>query len=156
MKDKLLILTAEPCSTPLEDPRIQTLSDAQHQGAQLCRYYSDRAQCSPPRFGCVRLAGQKVARHLLLFYAEASERTLAMEVKHFSQNALLPPGPIEAYVDTPEHGHRRITAAEQVVQRVGECARAILGFKPRERVFRDTEEPVPPPREAAAMAKAVA
>jgi hypothetical protein len=91
------------------------------------------------------VAGLKVARYVLLFYYEASERTLELEVTKFQEQAPLPPEQVEAYVDTPEYGHRRITDPQLVVQRVLEFAGAVLDLKPGERIFRSSEEALPPP-----------
>ena len=145
MKDKLLIYQGNPCTMRLDDPKVQSLTDLKEHGLETCRYYGDPRECSLPRYGCVRVAGLKVARYVLLFYSEASERTVAMEADEFRQRAPLPPDQLEAYVDTPEYLHRRITDPELVVQRVGEYARAVLLLKPGERVFRATEEPEPLP-----------
>lgn len=65
MKEKELIYRGNPCAIKLEDPELKTLRDARARGPELCRYYTDRSLCSPPRFGCVRLAGSKVARYVL-------------------------------------------------------------------------------------------
>ena len=150
MKDKLLIYQGDPCTMCLDDPNIQTLADAKARGMDICRNYADRRECSLPRYGCVRLAGLKVARYMLLFYLEASERTMDMEVEEFHKRAPLPPYQVEAYIDTPQYLHRQITDPETVVQRVGEYARAVLDLKPGERIFRASEEPVPPAKEEGA------
>ncbi|MBI4338067.1 MAG: hypothetical protein HY683_09610 [Chloroflexi bacterium] len=146
MKDKLLIYQGDPCTMRLEDQQVQTVEQVRDYGIDVCRYFADRRQCSLPRYGCVRVAGLKVARYVLLFYAEASEHTLAMEVEEFRQRAPLPTAGVEAYVDTPEHLYRRITDPVLVVQRVSEYASAVLDLKPGERVFRASEEPVPSPQ----------
>jgi hypothetical protein len=140
MKEKLLICQGDPCTICLDDPAIQTVSDAQARGERHCRYYEDRNKCSPPRFGCVQLAGRKVAQYVLQFYSEATEETLAMEVEEFRRNGPLPPNQLEAYVDTPDHGSLNITNPEVVVQRVADYARKVLDLKPGERVFRSPEE----------------
>ncbi|MBI4339394.1 MAG: hypothetical protein HY680_05525 [Chloroflexi bacterium] len=145
MKDKLLIFQGNPCTMRLDDPTVQSLADLKDHGLETCRYYGDPRECSLPRYGCVRVAGLKVARYVLLFYSEASERTIALETEEFRQRAPLPPDQLEAYVDTPEYLYRRITDPALVVQRVGEYARAVLSLKPGERVFRGIEEPEPLP-----------
>ena len=150
MKDKLLIYQGDPCTTRLADPLIRTLDDAGEKGVELCRYYGNRRQCSLPRFGCVQVAGLKVARYVLLFYSEASERTLSMEVQEFGRRAPLPPENLEAYIDTSDHDYRRITDPELVTKHVREYAEAVLDFGPGERIFRNAEEPVPPMRDPGA------
>ncbi len=148
MKDKALIYQGNPCTMCLDAPGIQTLEDIRSAGTRYCQYYAHRYACSPPSFGCIQVAGLKVARYVLLFYYEASERTLRMEVTKFQEQAPLPPEQVEAYVDTPEYGHRYITDAQLVVQRVTEFASAVLDLKLGERIFRSPEEPLPPPLEA--------
>ncbi|MBI2873106.1 MAG: hypothetical protein HYY00_07980 [Chloroflexi bacterium] len=150
MKDKLLIYQGDPCTMRLDDPKIQTLPDVKEHGAELCPYHTDRRQCSLPRYGCVRVAGLKVARYLLLFYGEASQRTLALEVEEFRQRAPLPPRQLEAYVDTPNYHLRQVTDPQLVVQRVSEYASAVLDLKPGERVFRASDEGTPPLKEPGA------
>jgi hypothetical protein len=147
MKDKALIYLGNPCTMCLDAPEIQTLADIRSAGARYCQYYAHRYECSSPSYGCIQVAGLKVARYVLLFYYEASERTLRMEVMKFQEQAPLPPEQVEAYVDTPEYGHRHITDAQLVVQRVWEFAGAVLDLKPGERIFRSPEEPLPPPLE---------
>lgn len=144
MKDKALIYQGDPCTMCLDDPGVQTLEDIQTRGARYCRYYSHPEECSPPSYGCIQVAGLKMARYVLLFYAEASEKTLALEASQFAERAPLPADQVEAYVDTPEHDYRRITDPDLVVQRVREYAQAVLDLKPGERIFRSLEEPVPP------------
>ena len=81
MKEKLLILQGDPCLMCLDDPTIQTVTDAQAHGQIRCKNYSDRHLCAPPRFGCVRMAGLRVARRVLQDYREATEPNLAMEIE---------------------------------------------------------------------------
>jgi hypothetical protein len=145
MKDKALIYAGNPCTMCLDTPEVQTLEDLRSADTRICQYYAYRYECSPPAYGCIQVAGLKVARYVLLFYYEASERTLEMEVTKFQEQAPLPPEQVEAYVDTPEYGHRRITDARLVVQRVWEFAGAVLDLKPGERIFRGSEEPLPLP-----------
>ncbi len=140
MKEKLLIFQGDPCSMRLDDPSIQTVSDAQARGQRQCRFQQDHTRCSPPRFGCIQAAGLNVARFVLQFYSEATEETLAMEVEEFRRKGPLPPKQVEAYVDTPDYGYRHITDPEVVVQRVADYARMVLDLKPGERVFRSPEE----------------
>ncbi len=144
MKEKLLIYQGDPCTMPLDDPTIQTVSDAQVRGQTRCRYYWDRNLCSAPRFGCVQMAGLRVARCVLQSYVEATEQNLAIEIEKFGRNGLLPPKQLDAYVDTPDYGCRYITNPGLVVQRVANYARKVLDFKPGERVFRSAEDPLPP------------
>jgi hypothetical protein len=141
MKEKRLIYQGDPCSMHLTNPEIQNLDDVRAHGPNLCRYYSDRVLCSPPRFGCVQAAGLKVARYVLEFYSEATEQTLLMEVEEFRRRALLPPDSAIAYIDTPEWGYRRITDPEIIVERVTDYARRVLDLKPGEVIFRSPEEP---------------
>lgn len=148
MKDKCFIYYGNPCTICLADPAIQSFEDVESRGRKPCQFYPERQECSPPRFGCVQVAGVAMARYVIQFYSEATEETLAMECEEFRRRAPLPPGQVEAYVDTPEHGYRRITDPELVVQRVWEYARAVLDLKPGERVFRSTEETWEPPLSA--------
>jgi hypothetical protein len=148
MKERTLIYQGDPCTMCLDDPEIQTLEDVRAAGARYCKHYPDRRECTPPSYGCVQVAGLKVARYVLLLYAEASEKTLAMEVAQFQERAPLPPEQVDAYIDTSGNDYRQITDPELVVQRVGEYARAVLDLKPGERIFRSPEEPAPPPIEA--------
>ncbi|MBI2166116.1 MAG: hypothetical protein HYU29_06920 [Chloroflexi bacterium] len=143
MKEKMLVYQGDPCTMRLDDPEIQTVEDVRARGIELCPFYADRRQCSLPRYGCVRVAGLKVARYVLLFYAEAAERTLAMEIEEFRQRAPLPPTQVEAYVDTPQYHYRHVADPKLVVQRVGDYARAVLDLQPGERIFRSPEEPTP-------------
>ena len=140
MKEKALIYREDPCTVRLDDPAIQTLSDAKAREPMPCRYYSNRAGCSPPRFGCVQRAGLKVVRYVIKFYSEVSEQTLAMEIEEFRRNAAMPPDQLEAYIDTPEYDYRLLTDPESVLQRVTEYARKVLDLKPGEQVFRSPEE----------------
>lgn len=89
------------------------------------------------------MSSAKVARYILLFYGEASEHTLEMELEEFRRRAPLPPDGVEAYIDTPEHHYRQITDPELVVRRTGEFAKAILDLQPGERVFRNPQAPIP-------------
>ena len=120
----------------LDDPAVQTVEHAQARGQTQCKFYSDRRSCSPPRFGCVKLAGFKVARNVLQTYDEVSEQNLAIEIERFSQTGPLPPEQLEAYMDTVDYGCRHITDPGFVVQRVAEYARKVLDLKPGERVSR--------------------
>lgn len=141
MKERLLIFRADPCTMRLDDPTIQTVSDARARGPTPCRYDLDRTRCSPPRFGCVQVAGLKVAQYVLEFYSEATERTLAMEVGEFRRRAPLPPESLEAYVDTSDYNYRHITDPELVVERVADYARKVLDLKPGELILRSPEDP---------------
>jgi len=136
MKEKLLIYQGDPCLMALDDPDVQTVEHAQARGQTQCKFYSDRRSCSPPRFGCVKLAGFKVARSVLQTYDEVSEQTLAIEIERFSQTGPLPPKQLEAYMDTVGSGCRHITDPGLVVQRVAEYSRKVLDLKPGERVSR--------------------
>ncbi|MBI4234043.1 MAG: hypothetical protein HY686_06340 [Chloroflexi bacterium] len=147
MKDKRLIYQGDPCTMRLDTTEIQTLEDLMASGVRYCRYYADRRECAAPRYGCVQVAGLKVARYVLLFYPEASERTLAAEVEEFRKRAPLPPEQVEAYIDTPQYLFRRVADPQLVVERVSEYARAVLDLKPGERVFRSEEETAPPKEE---------
>ena len=120
------------------------MEDAEEAGPDYCRYYGNSEACTPPASGCVPLAGIKLARYVLLFYSEACDSTLQMEAGEFKDRAPLPPDEIQAYIDTADHGYRRITDPEVVVRRVEEYARSVLDLEPGERVFRNAEEAVPP------------
>ncbi len=144
MKEKLLIYQADPCLMFLEDPAIQTVSDAQGQGQTRCRYYVERQLCSPPRFDCVKVAGLRVVRRVLECHGESTEQTLVLEIEHFGRTAPMPPEPLEAYVDTSEFGCRYITDPGLVLQRVADYARKVLDLKPGERIFRSTKNPLHP------------
>jgi len=136
VKEKLLIYQGDPCLMALDDPAVQTVEEAQARGQTQCKFYSDRRSCSPPRFGCIKLAGFKVARNVLQIYGEASEQNLTIELEHFSQTGPLPPEQLEAYMDTVDYGCRHITDPGLVFQRVAEYARKVLDLKPGERVLR--------------------
>ncbi len=143
MKDRCFIYYGNPCCSLLSDPEVQSFEDAKRQAAVECPYAADTAQCSQPRFGCVRVAGARMARAVIQFYTEASEETLALDRDFFRLRGPLPPKAVEAYVD-PEHGFQRITDPAQVVQRVCEHARAVLGLRPGERVPRQVGRYAPP------------
>ncbi len=144
MKEKLLIYQGDPCNMALDEPAVQTVKDAQARGQKRCKYYYERELCSPPRFVCVRMAGLKVAQHVLSFYSEVTEETLAMEIEEFRKGAPMPPRWVEAYIDTPEYSSQKITDPELVVQRVADYARKVLDIKPGEKTFRSSEDPPPP------------
>jgi len=144
MKEKLLIYQGDPCLMCLDDPAIQTVTDARARGQIRCKSLSDRKSCSPPRFGCIKLAGLRVARSVLQFYDEATEQNLAIEIEQFFHKGPLPPEQMEAYVDTLDYGCRHITDPGLVAQRVADYARKVLDLKPGERVLRSTEDPPPP------------
>jgi len=148
MKDKCFIYYGNPCVICLADPAIQSFEDAERSAGKPCDFYPERRECSAPSFGCVQVAGTAMARHVVQFYSEATEETLAMEREEFRRRAPLPPEQVEAYVDTAERGYQRIIDPEQVVQRVWEYARAVLDLKPGERVFRSAEETWTPPLSA--------
>lgn len=57
MKDNFLIVYANPCSSALSDPDIQTFEDTKRHPVVEWPYAADLAKCSPPRFGCVRVEG---------------------------------------------------------------------------------------------------
>jgi hypothetical protein len=150
MKDKCFIYYGNPCTSYLTDSEIQGFEDATlallspwRQAVVECPLASDPAKCSPPRFGCVRVAGARMARAVIQFYTEASEATLAMDRDFFRRRSPLPPKAVGAYVD-PEHGFRHISDPEQVVQRVWEHARAVLDLQPGERVRRQVGRYTPP------------
>lgn len=140
MKDKAFIFYGNPCTSCLADSEIQNFEDAKKRGWAPCPFYRDELGCSSSSYGCVQLAGVKMARYVLLFYSEASEEALAMEREEFQRRASLPPKRVEAYIDTPEYNYRRITDPDLVVQRVSEYAHAVLDLQPGERVFRASEE----------------
>ncbi len=143
MKDKCFVYYGNPCSSCLSDPQIGSFDEAKRQPVVDCPYASDCARCSPPRFGCVRVAGARMARAVIQFYTEASEETLAMDRDFFRRRAPLPPKSVESYID-PDRGFQRITDPEQVVQRVWEHARAILQLQPGEHVRRQVGRYAPP------------
>ena len=141
MKEKLLIYQGDPCLMCLDDPAIQTVSDSRAHGQIRCKYFSDRKSCSPPRFGCIKLAGLRVAQSVLQFYDEATEQNLAIEIEQFFRKGPLPPEQVEAYVDTPDYGNRYIMDSGIVLQRVADYARRVLDLKPGERVRRSAADP---------------
>jgi hypothetical protein len=146
MKDKAFIFYGNPCTICMADPEVQSFEDAKSHGWAACPFYRQGRGCSSSSsYGCVQLAGVKMARYVLQFYSEASEETLAMEMDQFRRRAPLPPNQVEAYIDTPDHNYRRITDPDLVVQRIWEYAQAVLDIKPGERVFRATEEEWTPP-----------
>lgn len=144
MKDLRLIRYWEPCWTDLSDPAVQSVENARARGPTRCPYYDNRSECWSSRFRCIQLAGVKVARYVLEFYAEASERTLAMEMEEFRRRAPLPPNQVESYVDTRDYLYRRITDPDVVVQRVWAYASAVLDLRPDERIFRSSVDLTPP------------
>jgi len=143
MKDKPFIYYGNPCTSCLTDRGIQTFEDAKRHPVVECPRVSDPSKCSPPSFGCVRVAGARMARAVIQFYREASETTLALDRDFFRRRGRLPPTAVQAYID-PERGFERITDPEQVVQRVWEEARAVLDLKPGERVPRQVGRYLPP------------
>jgi hypothetical protein len=145
MKDKAFVFYGNPCTICLADPQLQSFEDAKRRGWTPCPFYREGQGCSSSSYGCVQLAGVKMARHVLQFYSEASEETLEMEKDQFRRRAPLPPKRVDAYVDTPDHNYRRISDPELIVERVTEYARAVLDIKPGERVFRASEEEWAPP-----------
>jgi hypothetical protein len=140
MKDKAFIFYGNPCTICLADSEVQDFEDAKKHGWTPCPFYREGSGCSSSAYGCVQLAGVKMARYVLQFYSEASEVALDMERDQFQRRAPLPPKRVEAYIDTPEYNYRRITDPDLVVQRVWEYACAVLDLKPGERVFRASEE----------------
>lgn len=140
MRDKRVIYHGSPCLAPLTSPAIRTWDDLVGSKPEPCQFHGSEAGCSPPRYGCVPMAGQKVARYVLEFYAEASDETLDMEIEQFRQYAPLPPDRAEAYIDGRESGYSQLKSREQVVRRVREYARSLLNLQPGERMFRSPEE----------------
>ena len=140
MKDKAFIFYGNPCTICLADSEVQSFEDAKKRGWTPCPFYREGRGCSSSAYGCVQLAGVKMARYVLQFYSEASEEALEMEREQFQRRAPLPPKRVEAYIDTPEYSYRRITDPDLVVQRVWEYACAVLDLQPGERVFRASEE----------------
>lgn len=139
MKDKRLIYQADPCTIHLDDPLVQRLEDTQ--GALTpCAHSFDRLACSPPEYGCVQLAGARVARHVIMFYFEASEETLAMEIERFGREAPLPPHRVKGYMDSHKGEGQLITDPAVIVDRVRAYARAALDLRPGDRILRDPEE----------------
>ena len=143
MKDKCFIHYGNPCSSCLADPEVKSFEDAMRQAVVECPYAADPAQCSPPRFGCIRVAGARMARAVIQFYTEASEETLALDREFFRRRGPLPGQGVEAYVD-PERGFQRLTDPKQVVQRVWEHASAVLGLEPGEHVLHQIGHYAPP------------
>jgi len=144
MKDKTFIYYGNPCTACLADPQVRSFEDAQRHGPKPCPLLDEPEKCSPPRFGCIAEAGARMARCVLRFYTQASEETLALDRDFFRRRGPLPPEDVEAYIDTAEYGHRRITDPKVVVQRVWEFARAVLDLKEGERVLRAPGRFVPP------------
>ncbi len=140
MKDKRLIYYGDPCVMAMANPAIQSLGDLPAGEKTQCSHHTDRSECHNPRFGWVQVAGAKMARYVVEFYIEATEKTLAMEKEYFRQRAPLPPNKLEAYIDIPERNFQHITDPEISAQRVWEYARAVLDLKPGEEIFRDSEE----------------
>ena len=124
----------------MANPAIQSFRDLPAGGQTPCPHYPDRLQCSSPRFGCVQIAGAKMARYVIEFHLEATEQALAMEKEDFRRRAPLPPDRAEAYIDTRERNFQQITDPEVITQRAWEYARAVLDLKPGERIFRSSEE----------------
>ena len=143
MKDTCLIYYGNPCSSCLSDPEVQNFEDAKRQAVVECPYGAGRAECPPPGLGCIRVAGARMARAVIQFYTEASEETLALDREFLRRRGLLPGKGVEAYVG-PECGFQRITDPQQVVQRVWEHARAVLGLQPGEHVRRQVGRYAPP------------
>ena len=143
MKDKCFIYYGNPCSSRLADPEVKSFEDAMRQAVVECPYAADHAQCSPPRFACVRVAGARMARAVIQFYTEASEETLALDREFFRRRGPLPGQGVEAYID-PERGFQRITNPQRVVQRVWEHASAVLGLEPGEHVLHRVGHYTPP------------
>jgi hypothetical protein len=144
MKDKCFVYYGNPCTVCLDDPDVQDFEDAKRRGWTPCPFYDERPSCSPPSVGCIAVAGARMARNVLQFYTEASEHTLGMDRDFFRLRAPLPPKQVEAYIDTGEHDHRRITDPDLVVQRVWEYARAALDLEEGERAPRRPGRFVPP------------
>lgn len=142
MKEKLLIYQGDPCLMCLDDPAVQTVFDARAHGQIRCKFFSHRKSCSPPRFGCIKLAGLRVARSVLEFYDAATEKNLRLEIEQFLRKGPLPPEQVEAYVDTPDYGNRYVTDPAFVVQLVADYAHKVLDLKPGERVPRSTKDPL--------------
>jgi hypothetical protein len=140
MKDKRFIYYGNPCTMAMANPAIQSFSDLPAGEKPLCSHRTDRSECADPRFGCVQVAGVKMARYVIDFYAEATERTLAIEKEEFRRRAPFPPDKMEAYIDIPERNYQHITDPEVITQRVWEYARSVLDLKPGEEIFRSSEE----------------
>ena len=150
MKDKCFIYYGNPCTVCLTDAGIQTFEDAQRRGPRPCPFLNEGEKCSPPRFGCVAVAGARMARCVLQFYTQASEETLALDREFFRRRGPLPPNDVEAYIDTAEYGYRRIYDPNLVVERVWEYARAVLDLEEAERVRRVPGRFLPPGEEVLA------
>ena len=144
MKDKCFIYYGNPCTICLDDPEIRDFDEAKKHAWTPCPLYGERDKCSAPRFGCVALAGARMARNVLQFYTQASDHTLSMDRDFFRLRAPLPPERVEAYIDTSEYHHRKITDPDLVVQRVWEYARAVLDLDKGERVPRRPGRFTPP------------
>ena len=140
MKDKRFIYHGDPCTMAMANPAIQSFRDLPAGWNTPCPHYPDRLECSSPRFGCVQIAGAKMARYVIGFYLEATEQALAMEKEEFRRRAPLPPDQAEAYIDIPERNFQQITDPEVITQCVWEYARAVLDLKPGDRIFRSSEE----------------
>jgi len=151
MKDKCFIYYGNPCTACLPDSEVRSFEDAQRRGPRSCPLLGEREKCSPPRFGCVAVAGARMARCVLQFYTQASEETLALDREFFRRRGPLPPKDVEAYIDTAEYGYRRITDPDLVVQRVWEYARAALDLQEGERVPRLPGRFEPPGEEVLAV-----
>jgi hypothetical protein len=135
MKERDFILDYDPCGGLAANPDIQSFEDAMRQAAIGCPYAAVADECSPLRFGCIREAGARMARHVIQFCTEASDESLSLARDFFRLRGPLPPTAVEAYVD-PDRGFELLTDPEEVVQRVWEYARAVLDLKPGERVPR--------------------
>ena len=144
MKEKLLIFQADPCLMEIENPAVQTVTDARARGQNRCPFFPDREGCSPPRFECVKVAGLKLARRVLECHPEATEETLAMEIERFGKTGPLPPDQVEAYVDPSDSTPRYITDPGLVLQRVADFARKVLDLKPGERILQEAQNPLRP------------
>ncbi len=140
MKDKSFIYYGNPCAMAMANPAIQSIKDLPAGEKSMCSHHTDRSECNSPRFGCVQVAGAKMARYVIEYYTEATEQTLAMEKEYFRRRAPLPPDKLEAYIDVPERNFQHITDPEIIANRVWEYARAVLDLKPGEEIFRDSEE----------------
>jgi hypothetical protein len=151
MKDKCFIYYGNPCTACLTDPEVRTFEDAQRHGPRSCPFLDEQEKCSPPRFGCVAVAGARMARCVLQFYTQASEETLALDREFFRRRGPLPPKDVEAYIDTAEYGYRRIYDPNLVVERVWEYARAALDLKEGERIPRAPGRFAPPGEEVLAV-----
>lgn len=129
MKDKRVIYHGSPCVVPLTSRTIRTWDDLVGAKAVPCQFHGKQAECSPPRFGCVQMAGVKVARYVVEFYSEPSEEALELEMKEFRRYAPLPPDRAEAYVDGRGAEYLRLTDPEEIVARVRDCARTLLNLE---------------------------